>query len=98
VIDLATEQLISVADARARLPGTKPGAKIGMATLTRWIRSGLLESVKLGGRRFTSIEALQRFAVAEKQTAAAPAPPPTRKSEAVVRRVNSRLDRFSNAA
>jgi hypothetical protein len=60
MIDIATEELLSLAQAARRLPG-----RPHISTLHRWANPGVkgvrLETVRLGGRRFTSVEALQRF-------------------------------------
>jgi len=57
---LLVEDMISLAEAARRLPG-KPHP----ATISRWQRHGLkgkkLETVVVGGRRYTSVEALSRF-------------------------------------
>jgi len=61
MIDINSETLIPLSEARSRFPG-RPSA----ATLWRWRLKGIngrrLESVALGGKIFTSIEALARFA------------------------------------
>ncbi len=60
-IDLRVEQPISFVQA-TEVYATHPS----VATLWRWALKGVqgirLETVKIGGRRFTSIEALDRFA------------------------------------
>jgi len=60
MISLQDENLISLAAAPAEVPG-RPHS----ATLQRWRLKGLcgvkLETVLVGGRRFTSREALERF-------------------------------------
>jgi hypothetical protein len=93
MIDLASEQLISLADARQRLPGTKPGTKISAATFARWVRAGKLESIRLGGRRFTSVEALQRFAQQGAKQYPSPAQAPATANAAFLR-IKKRLSRF----
>ncbi len=59
-IDLSTERLVSLTEAAALLPG-----RPHLATLWRWCTRGVrgrrLESLEIGGRRYTSLEALQRF-------------------------------------
>ena len=61
MIDLATEQLLPLAEARAFLPD-----RPSVCTLWRWRNKGArgrrLESVVLGGKVYTSVEALARFA------------------------------------
>ena len=60
MIDLRIEQLRLLSKAAADVPG-RPHS----STLMRWWRRGVkgvkLETVVVGGRRFTSIEAIQRF-------------------------------------
>ena len=53
---LVNEDLIPVKEARFHFPGKS----IARTTLERHLRRGL-ESVKIGGRRYTSREAIQRF-------------------------------------
>jgi hypothetical protein len=68
MIDPRTESLIPLSDA-PRHPllrrGRRPGRPIHRATLERWMTRGVsgvrLESLKLGGIRMTSEEALVRF-------------------------------------
>jgi len=61
MIDLKTETLLTLSQAAALLPG-RPST----ASLWRWRKKGArgrrLESLVLGGKVFTSVEALQRFA------------------------------------
>lgn len=64
MIDPATEQLIPFRDIPSHLP-KRDGKKINSSTIYRWTIRGLeghrLESVYVGGMRYTSAEALQRF-------------------------------------
>jgi len=59
-IDLTNEQLVSLPGAARRLPGQPH-----VSTLHRWrlrgVRGVRLETTLIGGKRFTSTEALQRF-------------------------------------
>jgi hypothetical protein len=61
MIDLTSENLLTLSEAAALLPG-----RPSVATLWRWRTKGArgrkLESAILGGKVFTSSEALQRFA------------------------------------
>lgn len=65
MIDLATEQLVALADVPPLLPRRRGGRRVHLATLHRWCTKGLkgrvLESLQVGGTRCTSREALQRF-------------------------------------
>ncbi|MBX3413904.1 MAG: DUF1580 domain-containing protein [Pirellulales bacterium] len=60
-IDFSQEQLLSFPGAARRLPGNPH-----VSTLHRWrlrgVRGVRLETTLIGGKRYTSIEALQRFA------------------------------------
>jgi Protein of unknown function (DUF1580) len=62
-IEIANETLISFQEAPAFVPG-----RPHISTLHRWrlrgVRGVRLETVLIGGRRFTSREALQRFVAA----------------------------------
>lgn len=60
MIDTSTERLCTLAQATRHVPGNPH-----IATLHRWrlrgVRGVKLETVLVGGRRFTSVEALARF-------------------------------------
>ena len=60
-IDTKSENLIPFNAARAHIPGRRPN----LSTLHRWrlhgVRGRRLETTLIGGRRFTSEEAIQRF-------------------------------------
>lgn len=68
-----SETLLSLTEAAQTLPG-----RPHLSTLHRWwlhgVRGVRLETILVGGRRFTSAEALERFAAAT--TAAANGQPP----------------------
>ncbi len=61
-IDIANETLLLPAKA------TKRVGDVHVSTVVRWMATGVaggsikLESVKIGGKRYTSVEALERFA------------------------------------
>lgn len=61
MIDISSEELLTLAQASRLLPG-----RPSVATLWRWRHRGVggrrLETVVIGGRPYTSKEALQRFA------------------------------------
>ncbi len=57
MIDIQTEQVIPIGQVPKRLP-----YRPHISTIYRWIATGGLETVRLGGRVFTSIEAIERFA------------------------------------
>ncbi len=59
MLDIQREQMISLTEATKRLPG-----RPAVSTVRRWtggIRGVVLETALIGGKRYTSIEALQRF-------------------------------------
>ena len=62
MINLQDEQLLSFTEAVGHLPS---GVSPVQSTWWRWFKQGVsgvkLETVKIGGRRFTSLAALQRF-------------------------------------
>lgn len=72
MIDLRTEHLLTPHEVSDRL-------KVSLGTVYAWIKSGKLESRRLGGVLRTSAEALQRMADAARQ-------PPDRFSGARARR------------
>ena len=63
MIEIQTESLLSISDAAKSRP-----SRPHVSTLWRWINRGVrgvqLETCLIGGRRFTSVEALERFSVA----------------------------------
>ncbi len=58
MIDYRTESLISLTVAAKRCPG-----RPNVSTIWRWAGrdANPLETVRVGGRRYTSVEALERF-------------------------------------
>ena len=68
MIDIASETLLTIREAPASIPG-----RPHISTAWRWILRGVggrkLETVLVGGRRYTSKEAIERFI--EQGTAAA---------------------------
>lgn len=66
MIDASKERLLSMTEAAARVPGYRAGKRTNVATLFRWAKDGSrgvrLETLQFGGRKVTSVEALQRFA------------------------------------
>lgn len=66
MISIKDETLIPLRDAPKHLPRRPNGKYIHISALYRWIKNGIggvmLESLRVGGTTYTSIEALQRFA------------------------------------
>jgi hypothetical protein len=65
MIDLLSEDLVSLSDAAEFCPRRRGGKKPHVSCVYRWTREGykgvVLESVQVGGTRCTSKEALARF-------------------------------------
>ena len=65
MIDIENEDLLTLALAAKHLPNGRAGKSVHVATLHRWAANGAqgvkLETVKIGGIRFTSVQALERF-------------------------------------
>jgi hypothetical protein len=62
-IDIRREELLTLGQASRSLPG-----KPALSTCWRWHRKGVrgirLETIVIGGKRFTSAQAIERFALA----------------------------------
>jgi hypothetical protein len=69
MIDVAKETLIRPEDVRDYLPSSRRGKKLSKAICFRWAKRGvggvLLETIKVGGARLTSVEAVHRFVQAQ---------------------------------
>jgi hypothetical protein len=65
-IDLQSESLLSLQQSRTAFPG---GKRLSLATLHRWrlkgVRGTRLETILIGGQRYTSTEAIGRFIAAQ---------------------------------
>lgn len=66
MINIGTEELLTLNAAAKRLPKGRTGKPVHVSTLHRWASAGglsgvRLETVKVGGVRYTSVEALSRF-------------------------------------
>jgi len=66
MIELSSETLIPIREAPRHLPKRPNGKRIHISACYRWISRGVrgvrLDSIKIGGSTYTSMEALQRFA------------------------------------
>jgi hypothetical protein len=74
-VSLLQENLLSLREAALRIPGRVPGKHIDVSQLHRWSSRGLkgvvLETVCLG-QKLTSLEALERFAMAVSRRSSIP--------------------------
>lgn len=65
MVDKNTENLISPSEAAKSLPHRRMGRPVNTSCIYRWMSSGCrgvkLEFIQVGGSRFTSREALDRF-------------------------------------
>lgn len=99
-INIVDEEILSLAQATKMLPG-RPHLSSIFRWMSRGVRGVRLESVLVGGRRYTSREALERFSAAT--TAAAnrePAPirTPTQRQRAIERAEKElRIAKYSRA-
>src|SRR5689334_22581299 len=64
MLDIRTEELFPLRDVPKRIP-KRAGRRLHIATVYRWAQHGLggtrLETLRVGGTRYTSLAALQRF-------------------------------------
>ena len=86
-----TETLIPFNSAREAFPG---GKRLSLATLHRWrlhgVRGTRLETILIGGSRYTSTEAIQRFVEAQNPAESAE-PAITSKQRATMAQTANRL-------
>lgn len=91
-IDIEFETLITLSEASRRLPNHP-----SVTTLWRWWQRGVkghkLETAQIGGKRYTSVEALQRFVDRLSASEEAPAKPALSQKQAE----RQRKSRLKNA-
>lgn len=65
MIDLCSEEVVTLSAATRHLPARRAGKRPHVATMYRWASRGLrgqkLETIRIGGTLCTSLQALQRF-------------------------------------
>jgi hypothetical protein len=106
VIDITLEKPITFTDAASQFPSRHPGRPLSPMTIWRWAEGigtpgGIrLDTVYLNGGRYTSLEAVNRFAQAvtaarqNQRTTPTPAPPPTSKQRRrELAQVDTKLDK-----
>ena len=90
-IDPTNERLIPFNSAREAFPG---GKRLSLATVHRWrvqgVRGTKLETILIGGSRYTSAEAIQRF-IAAQNPAESPEPAITGKQRATMAQTANRI-------
>jgi hypothetical protein len=91
MINIGSEQLRLLTKASADVPGSPH-----TSTLIRWALRGLrgvrLETVLIGGRRYTSVEAIERFLARLNEPATVPVPALSRSRQEHIARANRQLD------
>ena len=78
MISLAIEEVLTVQAATSHLPPRANGQRVHVSTVYRWIARGIrgvvLESLRVGGTTYTSVQAIQRFAERVTESAARTSP------------------------
>ncbi len=96
MIDLATEQVVSLSEASKRLPRRRKGKRPHVATLYRWavrgVRGVRLETLRVGGTLCTSLEALQRFCEQCTDPASCPQSPTSKSRQRAIKKAERELD------
>ena len=87
-IDYTTETVVPLNKAPQHYPGTRPH----ISTVYRHALNGALETFKVGGKRFTSIEAIRRFVARSTNPETAPRPALPGHRERGLLAANKRLD------
>ena len=86
MLNIVSEELVSLTDAAKLLPKRRRGRKPSFCCLWRWSTRGcrgvVLESIRIGGTICTSVQALQRFfdALTAQDSGHGQAAPPIRTS------------------
>jgi hypothetical protein len=70
MIDIETERIIPCRQVPRYVPSRRPGKRVSPATIWRWLtrKDNPLESILIGGGRFTSVEAINRFIDRSRET------------------------------
>jgi hypothetical protein len=84
MIDINNERLLSLVEASRLLPG-RPSAATLWRYRTKGIRGRVLASVAIGGKIFTSAEAVARFAEQRGDTQCVAQRTPTKREQAIAR-------------
>lgn len=86
-IDVQSENLIPLKDAPKHTPG-----RPHISTVHRWAFRRDLETIKVGGRLFTSTEAIQRFIARCTNPASSPLVAPSARRQHEIEAANKKLD------
>ena len=90
-IDIETEEMVPITRSPMHIPG-RPHISTVVRWCTRGVRGLVLESVIVGGRRFTSVEALSRFVAHLSSPGVATSSRVTQQQRAEMEAVERRLD------
>ena len=93
-IQFQSETVVSLREAARALPVRRHGKPLHISTLCRWAKRGVrgvvLETLRIGGTRYTSLEALQRFFERQSTSETCGPAEPTRASTAADRDLERR--------
>ena len=96
MIDIETEDLVLLKNLAEHLP-KRNGRPVATSTLWRWSSTGVkgvqLETVLVGGQRYSSLEAFRRFVAAGNQRGQVKKPDPARVAVETTRALE-KLDRL----
>jgi len=78
-IRIGRDEFLTLSEAAKRLPAKNSGRRLHVAALYRWASNGcrgvVLETIHVGGQRYTSLDALQSFLEAVTERARASVSP-----------------------
>lgn len=98
MIDISQDEILPIEQARLWL-GERLGAAPSRVSFRRWITSGIkgvvLDSILVGGRRFTSMEAINKFISA---TSGAPVVVPSARRRREIEAASREADRIFGTA
>lgn len=98
MINIHNEELLTLSGAAKRLPHGRAGKPVHVATIHRWASPGglqgvRLETIKIGGVRYTSAEALERFIAKCSADDARQEPQSTRQRQRAIATAAAELER-----
>lgn len=98
MIDLERETLLPLREVPKRLPPRPNSKRLHISAVYRWVQRGVrgvvLETVRVGGTTYTSVEALQRFAEAQSRgSLPAPAAPQPQARQRAIASASERVRR-----
>lgn len=88
------DELIPIKRLPDLLPSSRPGKRIALATIYRWILRGKLRSRKIGGSVYVTVDDLIDFIGSRSQQGARPTGHPASEMSAAADRAGEELDRL----